>query len=112
MKRIVGVVLAGQAFAAVGAHQLRGDDARIQAEPDELARPVVRAGARLHGDDATRRQPDTPFEELVPGQCAAGENTATRIHRMHLDHALGQADPYSNSSTSCNLLHGLPPSMA
>ena len=34
------------------------------------------------------------------------------LDRMHLDHVLGQIDPYADSMTSCNLLHGLPPSQA
>ena len=109
---IVGVVLAAGPLGAIGADELRGDDARIQAQGHELASPVVRAGAGLHGHDATRRKLGTPGHELVARQSAAGKHLAGRDDGMDLDHALGQVDPNANGFTSndssCNLLHGLP----
>ena len=53
---IVGVVLAAGALFAIRADKLRGDDACVQAQRHELARPVVRAGACFHGDDAVGGQ--------------------------------------------------------
>ena len=53
-RSIVGVVLAAGVLAAIRADELRSDDACIQAQGSQLARPVVRARTRLHGDDAAR----------------------------------------------------------
>ena len=80
---------------------------------NELARPVVRARAGFHGDDAAGGQLGAPGEELVTRQGAAGEHLAGSVDGMHLDHALGQIDPDANGFTSndcsCNLLHGTSP---
>ena len=78
----------------------------------ELARPVVGTRTGLHGDDAACRQPGTPLDETVTRQCSTREDATRHIHRMHLDHALGQIDSYADGIASCNLLHGLPPSQA
>ncbi len=110
---VVGVVLAAAALPAVGADQLRGDDACVQAQGHELARPVVRARAGLHGNDAAGGQLRAPGDELVAWQGARGDHMAGAIDGMHLDHALGQIDPDANGFTSndssCNLLHGTSP---
>ena len=110
---IVGVVLAAGALAAIRADELRGDDACVQAQGSQLARPVVRAGAGFHGDDAARRQLGAPGQEFVARQGAAGEHLAGGIDGMYLNHALGQIDACANGFTSndssCNLLHGTSP---
>ena len=110
---IVGVVLAAAALAPIGADELRGDDARIQAQRNELARPVVRARAGFHGHDAAGGQLGAPGDELVAWQRARGEHAAGGIDAMHLDHALGQIDADVNGFTSndgsCNLLRGTSP---
>ena len=89
---------------------------RIQTRRNELARPVVRAGAGLHGHDAARRQLRTPGDELVARQCAGGEHPAGGVDGVHLDHTLGQIDTDANgfvwNDSSCNLRHGTSPSMA
>ena len=84
------------------------DDARVQTEHDELARPVVRAGAGLHRNDAAGGQLCAPGQEPVARQGAAGEHAPGAIDAARLDHALGQIDPDGYGSTSCNLAHGLP----
>ena len=80
--------------------------------PMSLRAPVVHTRTGFHRNDAARRQPGTPLDEAVALQCSTGEDTTMRVYRMHLDHALGQIDPCADSMTSCNLLHGLPPSQA
>ncbi len=48
----------------------------------------------------------------IPRQRPVGDHATSRFHRMQLDRALDQIRTYSNRLTSCNLLHGLPPSQA
>ena len=106
------LVIAGSALAAVRAHQLSGDDPRIQPKRDELARPVVRTRTRLHRHNAARGQSRAPGHEVLSRQCAARQHALGRVHRMHLDHALGEIDPYTHGPFSGNLVHGLPLSQA
>ena len=77
---------------------------------------MVRARAGFHRDDTAAGQLRTPGDEPVSGERTAGDQPAGSVDGVHLDHALGQIDPHSNdypaAFTSCNLLHGLPPSMA
>ena len=54
----------------------------------------------------------TAAASLASCKGTAGEHAPGGIDRMHLDHALGQVNPYANGLASCNLLHGLPLSMA
>ena len=79
---------------------------------NELARPVVRARAGFHGDDAAGGQWGAPRKESVACQRTAGEHAATGINDVNLDHALGQIDPraygFPSCVGSCNLFHGLP----
>ena len=49
----IGKVLSAFALQPVRGHQVGGDDARIQAQGDQLAGPVVGAGAGFHGHHAT-----------------------------------------------------------
>ena len=109
---VAGVVLAARALAAVGLDQLRPDDACVQTKRHELPRPVVRARAGLHGDDAAGGQTNAPLDEPGSRYGAAGQHTTACVHGMNLDHALGQVYPYTNGSFSDNLVHGLPLSMA
>jgi hypothetical protein len=115
---VVGVVLAAGTLLAIGADELRGDDARIQAQRDELARLVVRTRSGLHGHHAAGGQLRAPGDELVALQRAAHQHLASRIDSMNLDHALGQIDPdanglasnsFTSNDSSCNLLHGTSP---
>jgi hypothetical protein len=114
---VVRVVLAGRALAAVGLDELRVQQARRQTQRSQAARPVVRAGADLHGHDASRGQPRAPGNKAVSRQRAPAHHAARGIDGVNLDHALGQigADAndravagFTNSIGSCNLLHGLP----
>ena len=113
---VVGVVLAAHTLAAIRADELRGDDARVQAQGDQLARPVMRAGTGFHGDDAARRQLHAPGQKFVAHQGSAREHMPGRVDGMDLDHALGQIDPdahgFTSLNDSCNLFHGLPLSQA
>ena len=109
---IVGVVLAARTFHAVRLDQLRRDDARVQAEHCQLSCPVVRARARLHGDDAACGQANAPLNELVARQSSPREHAICAVDRVDLDHSFGQIHPYPHRSFSDNLVHGLPPLMA
>jgi hypothetical protein len=57
-----------------------------------------------------------PGDELVARQGAADKHVARGIDGMHLNHALGQINAnthrFTSNDSSCNLLHGLPLSMA
>ena len=74
-RSIVGVVLAAGALPAVGADELRGDDA-------------ASGQLRALGD------------ELVSCQGAAAQHLAGAVDRMNLDHALGQIGADANGFTS------------
>ena len=108
-------------LAAVGRHELCAHQPRQQAQRGQCTRPVVGARADLHGHDAARRQLRTPGDELVARQGAATHHAAGRIDCVHLDDSLGQVGADANdraasndhagftcSTSSCNLLHGLP----
>ena len=58
------------ALLAMRDDELRGDDACVQAQGDEVARAVMGAGTGFHGDDAARRQLGAPGKELVTRQGA------------------------------------------
>ena len=92
-RSIVGVVLAAGTPLLIGADELRGDDACVQPQGDELACPVVQAGAGLPGHDAAGGQLRAPGDEFIAWQRAAGRHLADRINGMDLDHALGEIDP-------------------
>ena len=96
--RVVGVVLAAGALVAVGADPLRGDDACAQPESDELACSMVGAGTGLNGHDAAGRRLRAPGQKLVARQRAAHKDLARAVNGVHLDHALGQIDPYANGT--------------
>ena len=81
----------------------------VQAQGSQLARPVVRARTRFHGDDAARVQLGAPGQEFVARQGTAGQDMAGGIHGVNLDHALGQIDTDANGLPSCNLTHGTSP---
>ena len=102
--RVVGVVLAASALAAVRRHQMSGHDAGIQTQRHQTARPVVGAGAGLHRHHAARRQLGAPGHKLLARK-RSGRNALTGcIHGVNLDHVLGQID-----ADSCNLVHGTSP---
>jgi hypothetical protein len=73
-------------------------------------------GAGFHGNHAAGGQLAAPDYELVARQGASREHPPSGIDGVNLDHALGQIGAYANGytfgNTSCNLLHGLPLSMA
>jgi hypothetical protein len=77
---------------------------------------MVGTGADLHGHDAARRQLGAPAEEGITTQRTARHRPPLSIDRVDLQHAFGQIDAdahdFPASTASCNLLHGLPPSMA
>jgi hypothetical protein len=77
---------------------------------------MVSTGADLHGDNATWRQLRAPAKEGVTAQGPASHNPPSSIDRVNLQNPLGQIDTNANDfpgdTGSCNLLHGLPPSMA
>ena len=110
---VVGVVLAAGTFASIRADKLDRNDACVQAQHLELARPMVRAGARLHGHDAAGGQLRAPGDKLVQRQGADGEHLPGGVHGMHLQHPLCQIDPHANglalNDGSRNLLHGTSP---
>ena len=97
-------VLAGLALYAIGGDEVGGNDAGIQAHGTQAARPVVRAGARFHGEHAAGRQLGAPGKKFVTAQCAAGDALASGIDGVNLKDTLGQIDP-----DSCNLAHGTSP---
>ena len=72
----------------------------MQPQGDELACPVVRAGAGLPGHDAAGGQLRAPGDEFIAWQRAAGRHLADRINGMDLDHALGQIDPDAHGLAS------------
>ena len=102
--RIVGVVLAALALQAIGRDQVSGDDAGIKAHGTQSPRPMVRAGAGLHGHHAAGGQLRAPGQEFVSAQGAASDALPGSIYRVNLNHALGQID-----TDSCNLTHGTSP---
>jgi hypothetical protein len=73
---------------------------------------MVRSAARLHGHDTASRQLGTPRLEAIALDRSDCHHAALRIHSVNLNHMLGQVHPYANDLASCNLLHGLPLSMA
>jgi len=117
-RRVVGVVLARRALGSIRRHQLRAHQPRQQPQLGKPSRPVVRTRAHLHGYDATGGQPRAPRQELLARQRAAAHHRARGIDRVHLNHALGQIGTDSHDARftaragSCNLLHGLPLSIA
>jgi hypothetical protein len=74
----------------------------------QLARPVVRARARLHRHQATRGQLRAPSQELIALERPRHHASARCVHRVNLDHLLGQVNTYPHDHSSCNLVHGLP----
>ena len=62
------------------------------AEPRQLPRPVVRAAARLHADQA-RRQLREKCQHALALQLPLHGHLACRIHPVHLEHALGEINP-------------------
>jgi hypothetical protein len=120
-RRIVGVVLAGAALAAVRLDQLRRHQPRLQPQSLQPPRPMVSARADLHRHHAARGQASTPRQELLAQQRASAHHLACAVHRMHLNDSFGQVSSDSNNRAtldfrgrprSCNLLHGLPLSIA
>jgi hypothetical protein len=101
-KRIGRVVLAALAREAVGHHELGRHQAHRVTMAREQPRPVMRARARFHADQA-RRQGRDQLKQL--GASDAGTNqhrTARIIHAMHGKNVLGEIDSQSDNS------HGLP----
>jgi hypothetical protein len=88
------VVLAGLAFHAVRADQVRRNQPCIQAHRAQLPGPVVRAAAGFHRHQAARRQLCAPRDKSVALGRLAYHLAAGRIHRVHLDHVLGQVNAY------------------
>ena len=108
-RRVVGVVLAALAFHAVRRDEVRRNQPRIQPQRAQLARPVVRARAGLHRHQAARGQLRAPGEELLALERACHHAPARCIHRVDLDHLLGQVNAYPHDRRSCNLAHGTSP---
>jgi hypothetical protein len=101
---IVGVVLAGLALQPVGRDEVGGDYAGVQTNAAQTACPMVGAGARLHGDEATGWQLGAPEQEFVATEGPARDTLPTGVNRVNLQHALGQIH-----TDSCNLAHGTSP---
>lgn len=105
---IVGVVLAAVAFAAVGRSQVRRDDAGVQPHGQELARPVMSAGADLHHHHAAGGQLRTPGQELLARERTVGQHMTVGADCVNLNDTLGQVHAYANGGNLGILAHGLP----
>lgn len=75
-----GVVLA---TLAVRDHELRRHQAHVMAEPDQLARPVVRTCARFNADQAGGTA-HKETEHLAASERLAQHRLAPGIHAMNL----------------------------
>ena len=64
---IVGVVLAAFALEPIRGCQVGGDDTSVQTQRDQLASPMVGAGAGFHGDQTACWQLGAPSHEFVAG---------------------------------------------
>ena len=97
-----GVVLAALAGQAVGADELRRHQLDGMAMLAELPRPVVRAGAGFHADQA-RRQLDDQLQQFVARNFRLDQHgLAVIINAMHGKNVLGQIDANGDNA------HGLP----
>ena len=97
-------VLAAAALHAVRGYEVGRDQPGVEAEAQQLACPVVGPGAGFHRHHAARRQLCAPRHKALARQGLGGNDAPCRIHRVNLDHALGQIDP-----DSCNLTHETSP---
>ena len=84
--RIGSVVLAA---LDVGLHIARRHQPHIVAELPELARPLVRRGARLHANQA-RRQLAEKLEHLAASELLLEHRLLGSIDAMHLEDVLGE----------------------
>lgn len=99
---IGSVVLAAPACAAIGRHELGGDQAHGVAELAELAGPVVGTGARFHGVDA-RWQRSDQLEQLGARHRRTQQfGAALLVASMDGKHVLGEIDADGQNG------HGLP----
>jgi hypothetical protein len=76
----------------VGLDVWRRHQARVMAEPDQLARPVVRPAAGLEADQAAR-QIGEERQHLAACQPLPQHHLAACIDAVHLEHALGNVQP-------------------
>jgi hypothetical protein len=76
----------------VGLDVLRRHQARVVAELDQLARPVVRAAAGLETDHAAR-QIGEDFQHLAACQTLLQHPLAPRIDAVNLEQGLGDVQP-------------------
>jgi hypothetical protein len=81
-------------------HVSRRDQSDLMTKPSDLARPVMRAAAGLHGHRAgwLRRE---EREDLVPPQLPAKQHRSGCIGAVNLKHALRQIQP-----DCANFAHG------
>ena len=69
----------------------------------------MRARTRLHRHDAAWRQLRAPGQELFAPQRPVRRHASAAVHRVRLDHPLGQIHAYPNDLFSDNLAHGTSP---
>ena len=87
----LGVGSIGLVTLDVGLDVLRRDQAHGVTKPDELARPMVGAGARLHADQAGRLLGEEGGQ-LAARQPAPEHGAAGRIDAMHLEDGLRKVE--------------------
>jgi hypothetical protein len=103
-RRVGSVVLASLAAHAVRRHQLGRHQPHGVAVRLKLPRPVVRARARFHPNDA-RRQPRDQRTELAARHLRLAQlHHPTAVHPVNSKHVLGQIDTGGNNG------HGPSPS--
>ncbi len=83
----------------IGLHVARRHQAHIMTERRDLARPVVRRGARRHADQA-RREGLEKLQHLGAMQLLSGGDLASSIDAVDLEHGLGEIN------TDRGSLHG------
>jgi hypothetical protein len=93
--------------------------ARVEAhelDRDNSAHPSRARSACAPSGGHSNRLPSRPhipraISRTTAGTCLGtgptGEHAIAGAHSMHMDHALGQIDPYTHSAFSDNLVHGL-----
>ena len=92
--------------ALIAAHEgtdhLRGQQPDLVAESQQPARPVLRAAARLHRDQA-RRAIDEVFQELRPRQPQVHNLARLHIDPVQLKHPLCQSACKIDPLSACNI---------
>ena len=91
---IVGVVLPAFAGPAVRRDQWARKQTRAQPQPPQPTRHMVRSAARPHCHQATRGQRRAPRGPALWRHRLGQDLLSPPVHRVHLEHALGQIQPY------------------